>query len=113
YNAAKQKAHDEGKGAIFDAAAATAIAYSEALEKGKPGLRLRLQRALFDKLVYGKLRAALGGNCQAAVSGGGPLGARLGHFFRGIGVTIYEGYGLTETTAAITVNTPEHIRVGS
>lgn len=113
YNAAKQKAHDEGKGAIFDVAAATAIAYSEALEKGKPGLRLRLQRALFDKLVYGKLRAALGGNCQAAVSGGGPLGARLGHFFRGIGVTIYEGYGLTETTAAITVNTPEHIRVGS
>ncbi len=113
YNAAKQKAHDEGKGAIFDAAAATAIAYSEALEKGKPGLRLRLQRALFDKLVYGKLRAALGGNCQAAVSGGGPLGARLGHFFRGIGVTIFEGYGLTETTAAITVNTPEHIRVGS
>lgn len=113
FNAAKQKAHDEGKGAIFDAAAATAIAYSEALEKGKPGLLLRARRALFDKLVYGKLRAALGGNCQAAVSGGGPLGARLGHFFRGIGVTIYEGYGLTETTAAITVNTPEHIRVGT
>ena len=113
YNAAKQKAHDGGKGAIFDAAAATAIAYSEAMEKGKPGLRLRAQRALFDKLVYGKLRAALGGNCEAAVSGGGPLGARLGHFFRGVGVTIYEGYGLTETTAAITVNTPQHIRVGS
>ncbi len=113
YNAAKQKAHDEGKGKIFDAAAATAIAYSEALEKGTPNLPLRAARALFDKLVYGKLRAALGGNCQAAVSGGGPLGARLGHFFRGIGVTIYEGYGLTETTAAITVNTPEHIRVGT
>ncbi len=113
YNGAKQKAHDEGKGKIFDAAAATAIEYSEALEKGKPGLVLQAKRALFDKLVYGKLRAALGGNCQAAVSGGGPLGARLGHFFRGIGVTIYEGYGLTETTAAISVNTPEHIRVGS
>lgn len=113
YNAAKQKAHDEGKGKIFDAAADTAIEYSEALEKGKPGLVLQAKRALFDKLVYGKLRAALGGNCQAAVSGGGPLGARLGHFFRGIGVTIYEGYGLTETTAAISVNTPEHIRVGS
>ncbi|MGI5216444.1 AMP-dependent synthetase/ligase [Nocardia sp. CA-290969] len=113
YNAAKQKAHDEGKGKIFDAAAATAIEYSEALEKGKPGLVLQAKRALFDKLVYGKLRAALGGSCQAAVSGGGPLGARLGHFFRGIGVTIYEGYGLTETTAAISVNTPEHIRVGS
>ncbi|WP_459549959.1 AMP-dependent synthetase/ligase [Nocardia sp. X0981] len=113
YNAAKQKAHDEGKGKIFDAAAATAIQYSEALEKGKPGLVLRAKRALFDKLVYGKLRAALGGNCQAAVSGGGPLGARLGHFFRGIGVTIYEGYGLTESTAAVSVNTPEHIRVGT
>ncbi|MEU1983332.1 long-chain fatty acid--CoA ligase [Nocardia sp. NPDC019395] len=113
YNAAKQKAHDDGKGKIFDAAAATAIEYSEALEKGKPGLLLQARRALFDKLVYGKLRAALGGNCQAAVSGGGPLGARLGHFFRGIGVTIYEGYGLTETTAAISVNTPEHIRVGT
>ncbi|MFI5719971.1 AMP-dependent synthetase/ligase [Nocardia sp. NPDC051750] len=113
YNGAKQKAHDEGKGKIFDAAAATAIEYSEALEKGKPGLLLQAKHALFDKLVYGKLRAALGGNCQAAVSGGGPLGARLGHFFRGIGVTIFEGYGLTETTAAISVNTPEHIRVGS
>lgn len=113
YNAAKQKAHDEGKGKIFDAAAATAIQYSEALEKGKPGLVLQAKHALFDKLVYGKLRAALGGNCQAAVSGGGPLGARLGHFFRGIGVTIYEGYGLTESTAAVSVNTPEHIRVGT
>jgi long-chain acyl-CoA synthetase len=113
FNAAKQKAHDEGKGKIFDAAAATAIAYSEALGAGKPGLVLRAKHALFDKLVYGKLRAALGGNCQAAVSGGGPLGARLGHFFRGVGVTIFEGYGLTESTAAVSVNTPEHIRVGS
>lgn len=113
FNGAKQKAHDEGKGKIFDAAAATAIQYSEALEKGKPGLVLQAKHALFDKLVYGKLRAALGGNCEAAVSGGGPLGARLGHFFRGIGVTIFEGYGLTETTAAFSVNTPDHIRVGS
>ncbi|WP_040791974.1 AMP-dependent synthetase/ligase [Nocardia paucivorans] len=113
YNAARQKAHDGGKGKIFDAAADTAIAYSEALETGGPGLLLKAKHALFDKLVYGKLRAALGGNCEAAVSGGGPLGARLGHFFRGAGVTIYEGYGLTETTAAIAVNTPEHIRVGS
>src|SRR5690606_2124136 len=112
-NASKQKAHDGGKGKIFDAAAATAIAYSESLDKGGPGLGLKLKHALFDKLVYSKLKTALGGQCQAAVSGGGPLGARLGHFFRGIGVTIYEGYGLTETTAAITVNTPEHIRVGS
>ncbi|MCP2274913.1 AMP-dependent synthetase/ligase [Nocardia amikacinitolerans] len=113
FNASKQKAHDGGKGKIFDAAADTAIAYSEALDNGGPGLVLKLKHTVFDKLVYSKLRAALGGRCEAAVSGGGPLGARLGHFFRGVGVTIYEGYGLTETTAAITVNTPEQIRVGS
>ncbi|MEU1548258.1 long-chain fatty acid--CoA ligase [Nocardia sp. NPDC005745] len=113
FNSAKQKAHDGGKGKIFDAAADTAIAWSEALDNGGPGIALKLKHALFDKLVYSKLRAALGGQCEAAVSGGGPLGARLGHFFRGVGVTIYEGYGLTETTAAIAVNTPERIRVGS
>ncbi|WP_067845355.1 AMP-dependent synthetase/ligase [Nocardia lijiangensis] len=113
FNASKQKAHDGGKGKIFDAAADTAIAYSEALDNGGPGLVLKLKHTVFDKLVYSKLRVALGGQCDAAVSGGGPLGARLGHFFRGVGVTIYEGYGLTETTAAITVNTPEKIRVGS
>ncbi|MGW5724922.1 AMP-dependent synthetase/ligase [Nocardia beijingensis] len=113
FNSAKQKAHDGGKGKIFDAAADTAIAWSESLDNGGPGVVLKLKHALFDKLVYSKLRAALGGQCEAAVSGGGPLGARLGHFFRGVGVTIYEGYGLTETTAAISVNTPEHIRVGS
>ncbi|AXK87978.1 long-chain fatty acid--CoA ligase [Nocardia farcinica] len=113
FNGAKQKAHDGGKGKIFDAAAATAIEYSEALDNGGPGLVLKLKHALFDKLVYSKLKTALGGQCEAAVSGGGPLGARLGHFFRGVGVTIYEGYGLTETTAAFSVNTPEHIRVGS
>ncbi|MFI6169974.1 AMP-dependent synthetase/ligase [Nocardia sp. NPDC051052] len=113
FNSAKQKAHDGGKGKIFDAAAETAIAWSESLDNGGPGLVLKLKHALFDKLVYSKLRTALGGQCDAAVSGGGPLGARLGHFFRGVGVTIFEGYGLTETTAAITVNTPENIRVGS
>ncbi|WP_040782165.1 AMP-dependent synthetase/ligase [Nocardia pneumoniae] len=113
FNSAKQKAHDGGKGKIFDAAADTAIAWSESIDNGGPGVLLKLKHALFDKLVYAKLRAALGGQCEAAVSGGGPLGARLGHFFRGVGVTIYEGYGLTETTAAIAVNTPEHIRVGS
>ncbi|RMI35053.1 AMP-dependent synthetase/ligase [Nocardia stercoris] len=113
YNAAKQKAHNEGKGKIFDAAVDTAIAYSQSLETGGPGLVLNLKHKLFDALVYGKLRAALGGRCEIAVSGGGPLGARLGHFFRGIGLTILEGYGLTETSAAITVNVPDHIKVGS
>ncbi len=113
YNSAKQKAHDGGKGGIFDKAAATAIEWSEAKEKGGAGLGLKIKHAVFDKLVYSKLRAALGGNCDRAVSGGAPLGARLGHFFRGVGIPIYEGYGLTETSAAITVNTTADQRVGT
>ncbi|WP_280298824.1 AMP-dependent synthetase/ligase [Nocardia neocaledoniensis] len=113
FHGAKQKAHAGGKGWIFDRATEAAIAWSESLDHGGPGLLRRLEHALFDKLVYGQLRAALGGRCTAAVSGGGPLGARLGHFFRGVGVPIYEGYGLTETTAAITVNTPGNTRVGT
>ena len=113
YNTAKQKAHSDGKGKIFDAAEKVAISYSQALDKGGAGLALRAQHGLFDKLVYSKLRAAMGGKVAWAVSGGAPLGARLGHFFRGIGVTILEGYGLTETTAAGTVNTPAHIKIGT
>ena len=113
YNTAKQRAHADGKGRIFDRAEAVAIAYSQATQDGRPSLLLRLQHAIFDRLVYVRLRAALGGNCVAAVSGGAPLGARLGHFFRGIGVTIYEGYGLTETTAGVTVNRPGAIKVGT
>ncbi|WP_037809837.1 MULTISPECIES: AMP-dependent synthetase/ligase [Amycolatopsis] len=113
YNTAKQKAHADGKGKIFDAAEATAVAYSEAQEKGGAGLSLRAKHLVFDKLVYGKLRAALGGRCIAAVSGGAPLGARLAHFFRGIGVPVFEGYGLTETSAAANVNTSAAFRVGT
>jgi long-chain acyl-CoA synthetase len=113
YNSAKQKAHADRKGWIFDRAEAVAIAYSEAIEKNRMPLPIKVQHVLFDKLVYGKLRAALGGHCVAAVSGGAPLGARLGHFFRGIGVTIYEGYGLTETCAGVTVNRPGAIKIGT
>ena len=113
YNGARLKAHNEGKGKIFDAAADTAIAYSEALDTGGPGLVLKAKHALFGALVYGKLRAAVGGNVVAAVSGSAPLGARLGHFFRGIGLPVLEGYGLTETSAGITLNTLDAQRVGS
>ncbi|NIJ12790.1 long-chain acyl-CoA synthetase [Saccharomonospora amisosensis] len=113
YNGAKLKAHSEGKGKIFDAAEATAVAYSQANDSGGPGLGLRLKHAVFDKLVYTKLRAALGGRCIAAVSGGAPLGARLAHFFRGIGVPVFEGYGLTETSAAANVNTEGAFKVGT
>ncbi|MFT7024140.1 MAG: long-chain acyl-CoA synthetase [Rhodococcus sp. (in: high G+C Gram-positive bacteria)] len=113
YNSAKQKAYDGGKGKVFDKAAATAIEWSEAKDKGGPGLILSAKHAVFDKLVYSKLRTALGGNCERAVSGGAALGARLGHFFRGVGIPVYEGYGLTETSAAITVNTTTEQRIGS
>ncbi|MDT5000713.1 MAG: long-chain acyl-CoA synthetase [Mycobacterium sp.] len=113
YNTAEQNARNDGKGRIFEIAAATAIEWSQAQDTGGAGLLLKAKHAVFDKLVYGKLRAALGGNCRAAISGGAPLGARLGHFYRGVGLTIYEGYGLTETSAAITVNRVDGLKVGS
>lgn len=113
YNTAELNARDSGKGRIFELAAKTAIAYSEALETTPPNLLLKAAHAVFDRLVYGKLRAALGGDCRAAISGGAPLGKRLGHFYRGVGLSIYEGYGLTETSAAITVNRIGELKVGS
>ncbi|HBH57247.1 MAG TPA: long-chain fatty acid--CoA ligase [Arthrobacter bacterium] len=113
YNSALTKAEDGGKGAIFHRATETAIAFSKARQAGHVGLGLKLKHTIFDKLVYGKLRAAMGGNVAHAVSGGGPLGERLGHFFQGIGLQILEGYGLTETTAPISVNTPALIKIGS
>jgi len=113
YNTAELNAHDSGRGMIFDTAARTAIQWSTAHDAGGPGLLLRARHALFDRLVYGKLRAALGGDCRASVSGGAPLGKRLCHFYRGVGLTIYEGYGLTETSSAITVNRMGDERVGT
>ncbi|HEX5088325.1 MAG TPA: AMP-dependent synthetase/ligase [Nocardioides sp.] len=113
FNTASQRATADGRGAIFNRAAETAIAYSRGLDKGRPSLPVRAQHALFSRLVYGKLREALGGRCEYAVSGGAPLGERLGHFYRGIGVTVLEGYGLTETTAALTVNLPSALKIGS
>jgi long-chain acyl-CoA synthetase len=113
YNGAAQKAHAEGKGKIFDAAARTAIEFSEQSARGKVSLKTRVLHGLFDKLVYGKLRDVFGGRCLYAISGGAPLGARLGHFYSGIGVTVLEGYGLTETSAGSTVNRPDAISIGS
>jgi long-chain acyl-CoA synthetase len=113
FNSAQQKATAEGKGNIFNTAAQTAIDYSKSLDTGGPGFGLKLKHKVFDRLVYGKLRAAMGGKIEWAVSGGAPLGDRLGHFFRGIGVTILEGYGLTETSAATTVNRPDAIKIGT
>ncbi|GIF95332.1 AMP-dependent synthetase/ligase [Catellatospora citrea] len=114
YNSARQKAHSGGKGAIFDKAEAVAIAYSQALETPSgPGVGLRIKHTVFDKLVYGKLRAALGGRCHSAISGGAPLGERLGHFFRGVGLNVLEGYGLTETSPAITFNRAGAQKIGT
>jgi long-chain acyl-CoA synthetase len=113
YNSAEAKAEAGGKGKIFKAASDTAIAWSRAQDAGGGGLPLRAKHAVFDRLVYAKLRAALGGRVQYAVSGGAPLGERLGHFFRGAGITVLEGYGLTETTAPSTVNTPDLTKIGT
>ena len=114
YNSAEQKAETGGKGKIFRAAAAAAIEHSTLLGEGKKipfGLKLRF--ALFDKLVYAKLREAMGGNVKYAVSGSAPLGARLGHFFHSLGIHILEGYGLTETTAPATVNQATKSKIGT
>ncbi|MFJ6652699.1 AMP-dependent synthetase/ligase [Microbacterium sp. NPDC091313] len=114
YNSAEQKAEAGGKGKIFRAAAATAIEHSQRLQDGeKVPLGLKLRFALFDRLVYGKLRAAMGGRVVYAVSGSAPLGARLGHFFHSLGVVILEGYGLTETTAPATVNLATKSKIGT
>ncbi len=112
YNSAEQKAEAAGKGKIFRKAAYTAIAYSKALDTGKVPLGLKLQHKVFDALVYKKLRAAMGGNVEYAISGGGPLGARLGHFYRAIGLIVLEGYGLTETTAPAMIGRPDFHKIG-
>jgi long-chain acyl-CoA synthetase len=113
YNGAEAKAEAAGKGKIFKKAADTAIAYSEALDKKHMSPVLKLKHGLFDKLVYSKIRAGMGGRVEAAISGGAPLGVRLGHFYRGIGISVLEGYGLTETTAGATLNLHGAHRVGS
>ena len=115
FNGSAAKAHEASpvKGKIFDRAAATAIAYSEALDHGHVSKGLTIKHGLFDKLVYSKLRHAMGGRVTHAISGGAALGSRLGHFYRGIGLIILEGYGLTETTAGSTLNLPSALKIGS
>ncbi|MGO1629237.1 MAG: AMP-dependent synthetase/ligase, partial [Microbacterium sp.] len=114
YNAAEAKVEAEGKGRIFRIAAKTAIEHASREQEGKRiGPLLRAKFALFDKLVYSKLRERMGGNVRYAVSGSAPLGPRLGYFFRGLGIKILEGYGLTETTAPASVNVPDRIKVGT
>jgi long-chain acyl-CoA synthetase len=113
YNGAQQRAEADGKGRIFQLAADTAIAYSRQREAGSVSLRTRIMHGVFDRLVYVKLRNALGGRVAHSISGGAALGERLGHFYSGIGIVVLEGYGLTETTAGSTVNGPGSVRIGT
>jgi long-chain acyl-CoA synthetase len=115
FNTAAQNATAEGRGRIFERAAEVAIAWSRGLDsgRGRASVAVRAQHAAFSRLVYGRLRTAFGGRCAYAVSGGAPLGERLGHFYRGIGMTVLEGYGLTETTGALTANTPGAVKIGT
>jgi long-chain acyl-CoA synthetase len=112
FNTASQNASADNRGSFFDRAVQTAIAYSRAQDRG-PGVALRTRHAVFERTVYAKVRAAFGGQVRWVVTGGAPLGERMAHFYRGIGITVLEGYGLTETSAALTVNTPEHHRIGT
>ena len=113
FNGAEAKAEAAGKGKIFHKAADVAVAYSIAMDSKRISPLLKLQHGLFDKLVYSKIRAGLGGRVEAAISGGAPLGERLGHFYRGAGIRVLEGYGLTETTAGATLNLSWAHKVGS
>jgi long-chain acyl-CoA synthetase len=114
YNGAVANAAADGKEKIFHKATDVAIAVSKARRTGgNAGLVNNLLHKVFDKLVYSKLREAVGGRVSYAVSGGAALGERLGYFFDGVGITILEGYGLTETAAGGTLNTPDALKIGS
>ncbi|WP_036969265.1 AMP-dependent synthetase/ligase [Promicromonospora kroppenstedtii] len=114
YNSAEQKASSGLKAKIFAWSVRVAEDYSRAMDvPAGPGGALKVKHAVADRLVFSKLKATMGGQLSWAVSGGAPLGERLGHFFRGACVTILEGYGLTETTAPTSVNLPGKIVMGS
>jgi long-chain acyl-CoA synthetase len=114
FNSARATAQAGGKGKVFDRAAATAIEYSRALDTpAGPSMRLKVTHKVFDRLVYSRLRAVLGGRATHAISGGAPLGERLGHFYRGIGFTVLEGYGLTESCAATAFNPWDRTKIGT
>ena len=113
HDGARQKAVEAGRGRVFDLAAATAERFSRERQAGRVSPRTRAAHAVFDRLVYARLRAAMGGSVTHAVSGGAALGERLGHFFSGVGIVVLEGYGLTETSAGATINRPESQRIGT
>ncbi|MFY1576674.1 AMP-dependent synthetase/ligase [Verrucosispora sp. WMMD703] len=114
HDQARHTAEDAHRGWLFGLAERAAVRYSRALDTSRgPGRLLRLAHLVFDLAAYRRLRAALGGRCRMAIVGGAPLGERLGHFFRGTGITVLEGYGLTETSPALTANLPTAMRIGT
>ncbi|MFD9332842.1 AMP-dependent synthetase/ligase [Streptomyces sp. NPDC060028] len=113
YNTARATAEKMGRASSFDRAARIARSYGEVVEGKRPGPGLRAARALYDPLVYRRIRAALGGRVRYVLSGGSPLGRRLAAFYTGVGIEVFEGYGLTETTAASTVTPPLKPRLGT
>ncbi|MFE9298148.1 AMP-dependent synthetase/ligase [Streptomyces niveus] len=119
FNTGRATAEKMGRAASFDRAARIARRYGQAVEAAAagtgpgPALPLRAARALYDPLVYRRIRAALGGRVVQAICGGSPLGGSLAAFYAGAGITIFEGYGLTETTAAATVTPPLKPRLGT
>ncbi|UUU44663.1 AMP-dependent synthetase/ligase [Streptomyces sp. NBC_00162] len=113
YNTARATAEKMGRASSFDRAARIARRFGEIVEGRSPGLGLRIARALYEPLVYRRIRAALGGRVRYILSGGSPLGRRLAAFYTGAGVEVFEGYGLTETTGASTVTPPLRPRLGT
>ncbi|MFF1341322.1 AMP-dependent synthetase/ligase [Streptomyces sp. NPDC058290] len=113
YNTARATAERMGRASSFDRAARIAQRYGEIVEGRTPGVSLRAARALYDPLVYRRIRAALGGRVRYILSGGSPLGRRLAAFYTGAGIEVFEGYGLTETTGASTVTPPLRPRLGT
>lgn len=113
YNSSVQSADEQHKGRIVRRAANVAVAYSKSLDRGKVPLKIKLLHKLYDALVYRKVRDAMGGQVKYAISGSAPLGSFLGHFYRGIGIQVLEGYGLTESTAPATVNTTTRAKIGT
>jgi long-chain acyl-CoA synthetase len=113
FNGAQRQAEGP-KAKVFDFAVSAAQEWSAAVDAGRdPGFGTKLKKGIADKLVYSKLRDGLGGRVRYCVSGGAPLAPHLAHFFHAAGITILEGYGLTETSAPATVNTPERMRIGT
>lgn len=119
FNSARARAEAGGRVSTFDRAASVARRYGEAVDARQtgrgpgPSRALKAARAFYDPLVYRKLRNAMGGRVRYAISGGSPLGRRLGAFYAGAGIDVFEGYGLTETTAATTITPPDRPRLGT